>query len=803
MRFVMIKKIKFALPLVFIQAVILCWFSPWWACNRVLAPMDLQNCMMSPWRAQSENEFAKNHIVSDGVDQYLVYRLIAERNYHEEGWVGWSSLTYGGTEQYANTMALYYDWTMQLHRWFDFWNAWHLGLLGQVSVAAIGMFLFLRGRGINNLWASCGSLAYAANSQFITWIYHRWALGAFSWVPLILWSMDLYRRDKKYVWALPPLFIAMALLGGTLQHAVFVMLVVVALWIEELFHARKHIKNCHKEMQVFKWRKYMSLHGRYLVWILLGVGLAAMMVIPCTDAFISSSRLGIHAGMHGNVENGIYPHGWTQPIYNLLSYPLQAFPSILGRCGSVDVLKMFKSELFYVAYFGTLPVVISFVSLWRFKVPIFARALILLGLMIPLTPLVRVLYQRTFLLFIIGGIFAFVHVMQFSSKKNKILIFKFLSKTSLVLITLWFILSCVLVAKPELLSHVRDKIVASGQGSSFGYFQEWIANRADNFTGDLFLWSEQQIFPLLLFVVSLIGLGLSGTSNKNWSRFGSAIVSFVVLAEVTLFGSRWVVWSDIDKYPLFPETPELAFLKKQVDRDCRVTTVVHPTAHMALTPFIPNTLAAYDVATISGYDSIVPDGMVLPNALSGDAVRMGRFAVSHLITWHGNVNISPMWSLIWQSPAMDLYLNNECIPRYIGFSTDNEKEHFFSGLTPKFVELREISGLENSRNLILPSGISWVRIAENYAKGWQYKIKNDTTWRTVSRGDDASILVENPVPNESVQIEMRYFPPLRKVGFLISFFSMLVILLVQIFMSWGFLLSIVNCMRLRNCRNYR
>jgi hypothetical protein len=780
-----IQNPKSFLPLLACLAVVLLWFSPWWVGGKNLAPLDLLNEMMSPWRDGNETRFAKNHIVSDAVDQYLVYRMVAAESYAKEGWLGWSSLTYGGTSQYANTMALYYDWTMQLHRWFDFWTAWHLGLMGQVMLAAAGMYLFLRGRKTGNLWACCGALAYAANSQFVTWIYHRWTLGAFCWVPWILWAADGYRRGNRNYWAAVPVFIAMAFLGGTLQHAALAALAVAAMWLEEalLLHSKSKIQNP-KSQAATQWQ----LLGRYAAWGLLGTGLAGMMLVPCIDAFVTSNRLGLHTGMHGNAANGVYPQGWLQPLLNLAAYPFQAFPSILGRCDSIDLLKLFKSELFYVAYFGSLTVIIALLAPWRKDSPPLSRILIGCGLLLPLTPLVRLLYQRLFLLFILGGILAFVHFMENASRKTRMTVFRITASLAAAGAAAWTALSLLLHLKPGLLAPLREKIISEGRGSSFGYFGDWIAQRADRFLADLFIWSPQQILPLLLLAAALAGLRWKASEHAGWRSKGAWLVALAVIGEVTLFGSRWVVWSDPARHALFPATPESEALRSHAGRDGRVTTLMHPSAHMARTPFIPNTLSAYGIAADNGYDSIIPNGMLLPGEAAGDAEKLGRLGVSHLITWPGNTRVTGDWMPVWDSPSMVLYENTRKMARYAGFRTDEDKDAFFAGERPDVLAVRETSGRENSRLLEVPAGVRWIRLAENQADGWEYKITNapSSTWQAVQRAPDASMLLPlaGSPPSEPTTVAMRYNPPLRRLGFEISAVALLLTLLAGIWIRF-------------------
>jgi hypothetical protein len=745
-------------PLI-ILLVVLAWFSPWWLGGKVLAPLDLQNRMMSPWRDGNESNYAKNHIVSDGVDQYLVYRLIAERDYREEGQVSWSSLTYGGVAQHANTMALYDDWTMQLHRWFDFWTAWHLGLMGQVLIAAYGMYLFLRGRGIEGLWACAGAIAFAANSQFVTWIYHRWSLGAFCWVPWIMWAIDFYRNGRRACWILVPVFIALAFLGGTLQHSALVALTVVAMWLEEVIGNRKNgaLRSCLGTQS--------QILARYAIWAALAVGLAGFNLIPCIEAFLISNKLGIHTGMTANAADSIYPKGWLQPLFNLASYPFQFFPSILGRCDSIDLLKLFRSELLYVAYFGSLAGLSALAAPWKKQSPLLARLLIVMGLLLPLTPLVRVLYQRLFLLFIIGGIYAFVHFMQNASDKERMRWFKVLAWIGSISVAAWTVASLFLMKQGTLITSLQQRIVNEGTGSSFGYFRKWLEMRASNFTDDLYIWSPQQSWPLILLALAIIGLGLSAARKTKLRTLGSWLMLAVVTCEVSLFASRWVVWADPKKEPLFPETAETQALKEHVGKNGKVSCLNHPTAHMAMTPFLPNTLAAYDIATITGYDSIVPDGMILPNETPGDAAKLGRVGVTHLITWSGNPDVPVEWNKVWSGPMMDLYDNPLTVPRYAGFTSFENLQKFLHNESDECVTIEELSGRENSRKLRVPSGVTNMRIAENHAHGWEYRtVGIHTEWQHAMRASDGSIIMEFPKTTAETIVEMRYAPPMRSLG---------------------------------------
>lgn len=82
-----------------------------------------------------------------------MFRKTGEESFRESGFMGWDDRSLGGSAQYANTTWYAFDWTFQLHRFLEFWAAWHLGLAGQFLLAGLGLYFYLRMLGIP-FWAA-------------------------------------------------------------------------------------------------------------------------------------------------------------------------------------------------------------------------------------------------------------------------------------------------------------------------------------------------------------------------------------------------------------------------------------------------------------------------------------------------------------------------------------------------------------------------------------------------------------------------------------------------------------------------
>jgi len=698
-------------------------FSPWLLGGRVLAPLDIVEEMYLPWRGDRSQPSVHNHAVSDAVTQYLPYRMMAARSLEEDGYVGWSPLEFGGTALNVNTMALSYDWATQLHRFFGFWTAWHLGFIGRFLVAGFGMMVFLRSRRCNARVATALSVAYMMNTEFVSWIYHQWAVASFCWMPWALWALYSAREKSLRHIALAAVFLGLALLGATLQHAAFLAIALGCVWAGWLFEERS------------KEEKHTPSRMRYTVIVmaagLLAAGLVAFMLEPTVGGYLENLRAGHEREGFG------YKSGLLQPIMTVLVWPLTIYPFVLGSVQTLDLTKAFLSNGVAYAFFGTLPAVLALVGLFSRRVPAAAKLLIAAGLIIPLTPLVGVLYQRVSLLWILGGCWAAAIWVSTATENELKNLARWCWRILLAVLLLWVAVSIALVVfgKPLEIFLVARAQEAAARGQ-FTIFPEWVQMRAIGLLHYLRVWNPWQFLGLGGLALSLWGLGRC-RGKASWS--GVAFAAGIAV-QLSVFWWQWTTWSvERDIYG----RPELVrILQKETGTSGRLA---QSSGRPGEIPFPPNTLVPAGVAIAGGYESIHPDGMRSatgkPWDFPGTTCFLGRLDGERPAGWRQ----------AWSDGEWVLMSNpGAAIGRVVLDSGAEES------LQPSALQRKTFNTME----VFVPAGARRVEIFSNWNRGWRWRDEVAGVWVPASRGQTKGVELVFSAPRPEAEVVSLRFDPL-------------------------------------------
>jgi hypothetical protein len=742
--------------------------APWWAFGRVLAPLDILNEMFEPWAAGEAQVDVHNHFATDAITQFLVYRKLAERSFEQDGFVGWSNLIAGGSPIYAQTTAAFNDWTMQLHRFLDYWTAWHLGYMGQFLIAALGMLVFLRSQRLSPIVSLMGAVAFLLNSQFVLSYQWRFQLGAFSWAPLLLWAMYRYRDGRNWAWPLIPLFMALAFLGGTLQTNGYLALLVLGVWSAWLIE--------------LKPRRLMSacvLTSHFAMWGLLGVGLAAFALVPNVANFLDNLAAGNVRGVPG--------YGERPPYYSVLLIPAQMFPTLLGSPRSIDLTKLIHLDFFTIAYFGFVPAIIAFRSVFARNIPRGAQVLLLLGLLAPLTPLVASLYHRVQIVYVIGGVWVFAWYWQHATQDSVDHILKWVFWLFCLLASLWLIASIAsLVVEDQLVAFGQRKIAArmeEGVGA-FRAYKEWMSARPSALISELRIWHPRQLIPML---TALACFGALWLRVRIGVLSGALVMTGALLIELSAFAWGWMTFSDPEKHPFYEETADIAAVRELVG-DGRVFLIPAPDRPKLLPP---NTLSVFDVATIQQYENIRPATMWDSLDSAEDSRSLGLVGVTHAIGYPDQHPEGQGWELEYQGDRLNLWRNEHALPRYLAIvdGQQNWLDRFNAnpsdGLSSakSAGNVRVVAATQNRRSLIVPKETAAVRVAENWSEGWYFRVE-DGPLQPVLKGADMSMIIPLAGADQPRQVVLHYEPRWRRVGLWLTLASIIVALIAWPVARW-------------------
>lgn len=701
----------------FVVSLAVVCFTPWFVDGKVLAPLDITTEMLLPWRGDRNHPNVHNHFVVDAVGHYLPYRLLAQQSFREDGYVGWNPLLFGGTAQYANTMLINYDWSVLLHRLVPFWTAWTGGRLGQILLAGLGMLLFLASRGYARGPATLGATAYMLNHQFVAWIYFNQVVAAFCWVPFMLWAIyAALEKSSRYI-SLAAIFVALALLGSTLQQAAFVAAVFGCAWLGALID------------HSVTGQKALKITVCFAVAGALGAALVASMLEPTVHSFFENARSG-----HGRGELA-YDAGLLQPLLHTIAQPLTLFPSVMGSASTLDLWKIFKLELFTVGFFGTVPMVIACVALFDKTVPAGAKLLIVVGTLVPLTPLVGFLYHRFNVVWILGGCWACTAWLDCASPDAIKGLTRWLWRVTIFAVLLWLVASVAIAAFREPLElMLQSKIEVMSSSSAFGVFGDWMQARGVSFLDYVCIWNPWQLLMLCGAVVSIWGLTIS---RSNRSLLQLTLAAGVAL-QLSVFWWQWTTW----KTPkLAYNEPELvAVLRKEVGNNGRLAM---NSSTWAETQFPPNMLMPAGVAITGGYDAIHPYGMKSPTGMPWDFP-----GVTHFLGKVGE-NGPEDWSQIWTDGRWQLL----CSPRQsVGILSTAH------GDMPLCLEKFDRPTL-NSMEATVPAGTKKLTLFSNWHRDWRWRKNNQAEWMPVGRSSSRSIEVSfDPVPSADTRVFFLFRP---------------------------------------------
>jgi O-antigen/teichoic acid export membrane protein len=259
--------------------------------GKVLLPVD-NLYLYPPWQEHAAEQgigIPNNHLIGDAILQNISWKAFA-RNSLAQGQIPlWNPYLLSGVPflaagQYA---VLYPPGVLFYVMPLPYAYGWFIGL--HLFLAGLFMYIFLRIIQVNRWGATFGAVAFAFCGFLLTSFQWPMVVSTAAWLPLLLVAVELVIRNSEegenrgLLWfCLGATVVAMQFLAGHMEISFYV------LFSAGFFAAARLAAIAWKA----GWRRSMSPAITLLAMVGLGIGLAALQIMPFVEAIGANFRSG-------------------------------------------------------------------------------------------------------------------------------------------------------------------------------------------------------------------------------------------------------------------------------------------------------------------------------------------------------------------------------------------------------------------------------------------------------------------------------------------------------------------------------
>ncbi len=271
--------------------------------GQTFLPVDMANNIF-PWRS-GPSQPLQNSLITDPLFEFYPYLDVSVDTLRAAGqWPLWNPQILLGHPIIADPNAQpFYPFYLALGLLLGAARALAIGPWLHVIVAGFFVYAWIRSLGCGRRAALLGALVYAAGGQMITWFGARQWLGTLTWLPGVLWALEMFLARRRWRWlALAALFQGLALLSGQYQ-----------VWLAfSLFLAAYALLRTLEERRAGRGPGLRPLAAAATI-VLLGGLLAAIQLLPSAEYLAMSHRTG--ARLMGTAMNPVQLIGLVVPDF--------------------------------------------------------------------------------------------------------------------------------------------------------------------------------------------------------------------------------------------------------------------------------------------------------------------------------------------------------------------------------------------------------------------------------------------------------------------------------------------------------